>query len=375
MEDVSTLKILLTLVKEGDKESFRNVQKMNSDYPDIFFDIVKMGLYKNPLMIRECMRDDFYTRHSDFFCEFIKEQPSRISSIPSSAIFANLEFAKAAIEDDGSNIRHIPKQVVLSNPFLLFSAIKNNTLSLNCASRAFQKDNADFIVECLMRDPRGMKNVSSELEKIMGYKFDDIILSNPSILHTLRFEQVVNRGNTIMNALKKNPMEYKELSPEVKKYFPKLAHVAARFDPELFLFVPREVLLCDEEFCLECSRTCVDAAIHMPLEILLNNSEIYKNCLKNSTKPSKIITVDTAGVYYDLILEEIRIRPKMVKYISDLVLLKYPGILYEAVRQDYSSYEFLSQVVKESLPEAAKIAFDINPSALLWIPFQMLPKL
>lgn len=373
MVDVSTLKILLTLVKDGDKESFRNVQKMDSTYPDLFFDIVKEGIRKNPLMIRECMTDDYYERHIDFFVEFIKEKPSRISSIPSSAINKNLILAEAALELDGANLRHIPSSVISQNQYLLKKALLSNTLSLCCASRAFQKENAKFITECLEHDARGLKSITFELERIMGKTFDKIILNNPDVLPSLRLDQMINRKDVVLETFKKKPETYRLFSPDVKKHFKEMAYIAIEYDKDLLIYVPYEILEGDLDFCLLCSKECKDSAMIMPLNILQKSREIYRNCIENSNKIGRILTLDLVSSYYDDVLNAIRKNPNLIREFSDIVLKKYPEIVYEGVETDYRVYEYLSQTIREELPKAAQIAFGKNPSSLLWIPFTVLP--
>lgn len=375
MKDYATLKILLTLVREGDKESFRNLQKTDNDYPDIFFDIVSHGLKKNPYMIRECMTDDFYTRHVDFFCEFVREQPLRISSIPSSAIMKNISIAENALVNDGSNIRHIPKQVVLNNMFLLKKALCNNTLALNCASRAYQLENKDFIVERLRIDPRGLKNVSYELEEAMGSDFDDILISYPDALSQLSIDRLLKRRDTVISSFINDPSVYKSLAPDVKIKFAELAEIAVVYDQELFQYVPREVLSSDINLARKCSLSSKNSAERMPFAVLLEHEDIYLNCLENSTKPGRIITLDLLTKHKELVLDFVKRNPKAIDDVSDIVLIKNPELVYVAVENDYTVYEDLSNAVKDKLEKAAVIAYKKNPSSIVWIPFPVLAKI
>lgn len=375
MRDVVTLKTLLTLINEGDKESFRNLQKMDNNYPTEFFEVVKNGLCKNPYMIRECMKDDFYFEHKDFFIDFIRESPSRISAFPSSVLIKDTSFAEAAIKDDGANIRDIPKAVIVSHPWLINYAVNNNTIALQCASKTWQDKNFEFIKRRLIEDPRGIKYLTSNIEDRLYFELDYLLSMNPKILGYLTCDILIKHKEATMEAFKKDPSIIIILSTSIKLAFPWMAEIAFDYDHSLVEYIPSEYLIKNLDFCMKCVKEYSESAKYFPIEVITSSKEMFTFCLNDNSKCGKYITLSNVKEYKDVVLEKVAKRPEMIKYINEKVLLDHPDIVIVAVESNWRVYELLPLSVQTSNEDAAQIAYKKNPSSLLWIPFSELSKL
>ncbi len=299
---------------------------------------------------------DVLMEHPEIVRNTIKKKGYRLKDVPKEIILADSQFYMEIAKEDRYVFKYLPKEMMLANPEFCMDIVKKDTYLFEYLPKEIKLANPEFCIDIVKED----------IEAFV-YLPEEIMLSNPKFC-----KDIVRQANYMSRYLPKITSKKLRANPELYIGISKVNEdVFEKFMYE-FEYLPKKVMLSNQEFCIGIVKKDTYKFEYLPEEIMLANPEFCIDILKKNPYMFEYLPKEIMLANPEFCIDIVKEDSVRIQYLPEEIMLANSEFCIDAVKKDYTLFKYLPKEIMLSNQELCMYAVKRDNYLFKYLPEEIM---